>query len=190
MRVKIHCHKAIHQHKQFCLGVGWTTRLWKPAAWFHPLPGSHKSFFSSKTYFLQGSRSLTREPSYPEQESLISPSQSLTISTRVFSPWILASLTKSLKRPWFYHPYPEADWALARKSPVWSCRWAPSGRTQERLMLNSWLASIIFKPSSLIAVNDFLAYIVAVGLRHDRVRKRCPRRGSLRNKRDYSQFTP
>jgi hypothetical protein len=155
MRVKIHCHKAIHQHKQFCLGVGWTTRLWKPAAWLHPLPGSHKSFYSSKTYFLQGSWSLTRDRSYPEQESLISPSQSLAISTRVLSPWILACSRVIAQASVILWPYPEADWALARKSPVWSCRWAPSGRTQERLMLNSWLASIIFKPSSLIAWMTF-----------------------------------
>ena len=75
---------VIHQHKQFCRLSRVDNSAMK-ACRLASSSGSHKSFFR-KTYFLQGSRALTREGSYPEQESLISPSQSLAISTRVFSP--------------------------------------------------------------------------------------------------------
>jgi len=59
MRVKIHCYKAIHQHKQFCLGVGWKLGYEILPLGFIPFPVAISLFIRVKGIFFKA-RDLSR----------------------------------------------------------------------------------------------------------------------------------
>jgi len=111
---------------------------------FIPLPVAVGLFFRVKPIFLKA-REIVRE--------LISPSQSEAISTWVLSPWVKA-FSRNFSQSLILWALPFGLLGNAKKSPVSVCRFNHKPIVLQ-LILNSILASLIFKPSSLIAWMTF-----------------------------------